>query len=1023
VTRVIKLIEQHPEASWAVETRKGVVEALQGSTVLTLASAPLILRLSHKDGNHEAAVDKILTLADTKLLDEMFSVCRQGFDSYWKLVRQCEELQLYSAASSLALTAVRRVPRQANVVDNFEYALGLSDKLTEDERKMSLLSMYSFVVENATTAASFTDDIRSKLAEHIKTRHPALHTKYAVRQVRQVMASQFSAEQDRVTALKAALKAAVEAAAAQKDDGAMPAMIETFCQMLKPSTAVTQRDLQYVDGHRAGYRSASEILAYSTKQVTSLLSKLYGTLGAYYDLASFMQGPGAKEFSKGIIEKAEAAMGPFMESAMQTCLQQVRQPAGCNTNHQTFHNFCNRCRGSQYTKLHACFTAVMLAKALVPPDAFVGVIGRICGSTSILHNREVKRGLSEYLTEGYLRAACVLPTGLPQRPTFEGLKQPVLDLSHAFQKISEEPKLLRSSLDESATVEQVASFAADFIASYDSELQGAAAKVTQAIRDDAIDAELLLSLSWEEMRETLFDGEVESLEHIKATFGGSRKGSVSLEALAARWLAARRFSLAVKNGVHGHLDGGDVAQWLVKGGDGSSLLAFMARQGLDNRLLCDLSDDEIDLLIEVEGQDLPLYWSTLRDKVRAIRNCGKRETCGFASLPREVGPKETHVVVLGNTGAGKSTMLNALLGEGELLPTNCMRACTATIVEMVFAEAAPRGQPYAADIEMVGIQDWRTELTEAVAAIEAHRQEEAKEDPPENDEALQAAALVADRAKGAVSKLKSVYGEAYRSEMDVDALMSDPRLEGVLGETFDLHAKTGRDLKRLSAKYVDSTNDLSEGALWPLVKRVRFAGPWAALTSGVKLVDAPGTHDDNAARDQTIKRNLAEADVVLLVSNIRRAINDKSVKDWVPLSLRQDLIKEGKLGQVAYVATQTDEFHRSELVKNLRLAPTATSLEAALARNAFTRSRLSESFWQGIESDELPVNNPETHFDIPVFTCSAVEYQKHLGERGEEDPSVFVAAEDTQIPLLRAFLAHISTDTTAAPQSKAGRSS
>ena len=49
---------------------------------------------------------------------------------------------------------------------------------------------------------------------------------------------------------------------------------------------------------------------------------------------------------------------------------------------------------------------------------------------------------------------------------------------------------------------------------------------------------------------------------------------------------------------------------------------------------------------------------------------------------------------------------------------------------------------------------------------------------------------------------------------------------------------------------MDSTNELAEGALWPLVKRVQLLGPWPVLASGAVLVDAPGVQDDNSARDQ-----------------------------------------------------------------------------------------------------------------------------------------------------------------------------
>ena len=46
---------------------------------------------------------------------------------------------------------------------------------------------------------------------------------------------------------------------------------------------------------------------------------------------------------------------------------------------------------------------------------------------------------------------------------------------------------------------------------------------------------------------------------------------------------------------------------------------------------------------------------------------------------------------------------------------------------------------------------------------------------------------------------------------------------------------------------------------------------------GVRLIDAPGLADDNSARDAVVKKVLQEANAVWLVSNIRRAVNDKTV--------------------------------------------------------------------------------------------------------------------------------------------------
>jgi ABC-type glutathione transport system ATPase component len=42
---------------------------------------------------------------------------------------------------------------------------------------------------------------------------------------------------------------------------------------------------------------------------------------------------------------------------------------------------------------------------------------------------------------------------------------------------------------------------------------------------------------------------------------------------------------------------------------------------------------------------------------------------------------KTVVGVVGATGAGKSSVINAMLDEERLVPTNCMRACTAVVTE------------------------------------------------------------------------------------------------------------------------------------------------------------------------------------------------------------------------------------------------------------------------------------------------------------------------------------------------------
>jgi hypothetical protein len=472
------------------------------------------------------------------------------------------------------------------------------------------------------------------------------------------------------------------------------------------------------------------------------------------------------------------------------------------------------------------------------------------------------------------------------------------------------------------------------------------------------------------------------------------------------------------------------------------------------------------------------------------------------------------MVVLGNTGAGKSTLLNSLLGEAVLLPTNCMRACTATIIEMLhlseapcFAAASPRrfsspdgaaaaaanlataepqddveetqpfvmspeqdddlgddgddeeGEeeerearlrrfPYHASVQFINRGEWRRDV---LAAIEDTRRAKASKLSSASASSSSSSAANNDDNDGEhdsssgvsaeVMKLRSTLGAAeadrllaavFSGEAVVTELLSHPKVRPLLGTTKRLAAPDADALHSLLAPFVDSANggengnngaasgDGSDGgpsssgysvpgALWPLVGRVRVFGPWAVLAGGARLVDSPGLADDNSARDQVVKGYIRKADSVMLVSNIRRATNDKTVKDWLSPSLRRALIGCGKLsgqsssavgggdgggssvaavsaaggggggsagaggsgaataaqqeeedggrfGDLVFVVTQTDCVVRSEAIENLGLAEDTPLLQVARARNAFVKQKLTEDFFHGADWRCLPVN-------------------------------------------------------------------
>ena len=70
----------------------------------------------------------------------------------------------------------------------------------------------------------------------------------------------------------------------------------------------------------------------------------------------------------------------------------------------------------------------------------------------------------------------------------------------------------------------------------------------------------------------------------------------------------------------------------------------------------------------------------------------------------------TIIGVVGNTGAGKSSVINAMLEEERLVPTNCMRACTAVVTEMSWNPSNDESEKYRAHIEFIEASDWEKDL-------------------------------------------------------------------------------------------------------------------------------------------------------------------------------------------------------------------------------------------------------------------------------------------------------------------------
>ncbi|KAI1338014.1 hypothetical protein F5Y15DRAFT_407896 [Xylariaceae sp. FL0016] len=241
-------------------------------------------------------------------------------------------------------------------------------------------------------------------------------------------------------------------------------------------------------------------------------------------------------------------------------------------------------------------------------------------------------------------------------------------------------------------------------------------------------------------------------------------------------------------------------------------------------------------------------------------------------LINEAQMPQTVIGVLGGTGEGKSSAINALLDETRLLPANCVRACTAVITEVSYNHSDNPEHLYTAEIEFITVQEWQDELRHLFTDIK----------DPADDLSTELSNDKSD-ADIAWAKMKAVYPSLTSEDFaraQVEDFLNVPSVRAILGTTRTLRHPTVDKLYKAVKPYVDSKdksakrNGGNERELWPLIKVVRIHTKADVLSTGAVLVDLPGVQDSNAARAAIAEKYIAKCHGIWIVANITRATDD-----------------------------------------------------------------------------------------------------------------------------------------------------
>ena len=279
---------------------------------------------------------------------------------------------------------------------------------------------------------------------------------------------------------------------------------------------------------------------------------------------------------------------------------------------------------------------------------------------------------------------------------------------------------------------------------------------------------------------------------------------------------------------------------------------------------------------------------------------------------------KTVIGVVGNTGAGKSSVINAILDEERLVPTNCMRACTAVVTEISYNNGE---EPYRAEIEFISEVEWEKELRVLFQDLIDSNGQVSRECTNEDSE-----------AGIAYSKMKAVYPRKTKEDIaksNVADLLKEA--SHVLGSRRDVKETDSLRFYKKLQQFVDSQEKSSglrdsenkkerkEMELWPLIRVVRIFVKSPALATGAVIVDLPGVHDANAARAAVAEGYMKQCTGLWIVAPINRAVDDKAAKSLLGESFKRQLKMDGGFNSVTFICSKTDDISIGEAQESLGL--------------------------------------------------------------------------------------------------------